>query len=871
MAAGFCVQNSGTSLGIFCSRRRYNINCISDSGVSFREVGFGQSGKIVKDGMTYCHQLLIIIIIMFKNYFKTAWRNLSRNKVSSFINIGGLTVGIAVALLIGLWIYDELSFNKYHKNYERIAQIMVRGNDAREGAFINNSLQYPLAAELQTTYKNNFKRIVRASWVQEYILSAGEKKLSSTGQFMDEDAPAMFALRMLKGNWNGLKDPHSIMLSATTAKMLFGNADPLDQLVVINNKMNVKVSGIYEDLPLNTQFHDIKFFSTWDLWVSENDWIEKRATNDCHNHFLKLYAEIKTGSDFGFVNNSIKDAELRNIEKLEGYKEDVARHPQVFLHPMSNWHLYPVTRAGIADYKPVRMVWLVGIIGMFVLLLACINFMNLSTARSEKRAREVGIRKTMGSVRKQLIYQFFSESFFVVILSFVLACFVVFIFLPWFNNLSAKQMSIPWDDSGFWLASAGFIFVTALLAGSYPALYLSSFKPVKVLKGTFRVGAFAAIPRKALVVMQFTISVALIIGTIVVYRQVRFAKERPVGYNREGLIMVQMKSDEFNGKYDLFRTELLNTGVVTELSQSMGKVTEVASGNNGFDWKGRDPNKEESFGTLAVTHEHGKTVGWQFIAGRDFSRVNTSDSAGVVINEAAAKYMKLENPVGETITWKWRDNEPKPYKILGVIRDMVMESPYEPVEPTLFFVKALNGGVSWINIRLNPAVAMNRALSKIENVFKKLVPSAPFDYKFVDDDYALKFAAEERISKLAGFFAILAILISCLGLFGLATFVAEQRTKEIGVRKVLGATVFNVWGLLSKEFALLVIISLFIATPVAYYYMDGWLQNYEYRADLSWWIFAAAGAGALVITLLTVSFQAIKAAIANPMKSLRTE
>jgi putative ABC transport system permease protein len=808
---------------------------------------------------------------MVKNYFKIAWRNLFKNKVSSFINIGGLTVGIAVALLIGLWIYDELSFNKYHQNYERIAQIMVRGNDSKEGPFINNSLQYPLATELQTTYKNNFKHIIRASWIQDYILSAGEKKLSSTGQFMDQGAPEMFTLKMLKGSRDGLRDPHSIMLSASTAKALFGNADPMDQLVMISNKMNVKVSGVYEDLPLNTQFHNIKFFSTWNLWVSENDWIQKRATNDWHNHFLKLYAEIKPGYDFESVNNNIKDAELQNIKNLEGYKEDVARNPQVFLQPMSNWHLYPVTRAGITDDKPVRMVWLVSIIGMFVLLLACINFMNLSTARSEKRAREVGIRKTMGSMRKQLVYQFFSESFLVVILSFVLACFVVIIFLPWFNNLSAKQMNIPWNDSNFWLMCIGFIFITALLAGSYPALYLSSFKPVKVLKGTFRVGRFAAIPRKALVVMQFTISVALIISTIVVYRQVQFAKDRPVGYTREGLIMVEMKSDDFNGKYDLFRTEFLNTGVVTELSESMGKVTEVASGNNGFDWKGKDPNKEESFGTLAVTHEHGKTVGWQFIAGRDFSRTNASDSSGVVINEAAEKYMGLENPAGESITWKWHDDEPKPYKILGVIRDMVMESPYEPVEPTLFFVKALNGGVSWINIRINPAVAMSSALPKIEAVFKKLVPTAPFDYKFVDQDYALKFSAEERISKLAGFFAVLAILISCLGLFGLASFVAEQRTKEIGVRKVLGASVFDVWQLLSKEFVLLVILSLFIAAPIAYYFMYGWLLNYQYRAELSWWIFAIAGIGALAITLLTVSFQAIKAAIANPVKSLRTE
>ena len=808
---------------------------------------------------------------MIKHYFKISCRYLVKNKVSSFINIAGLTVGMAVALLIGLWVYDELSFNKYHQNYNHIAQVMVRGNDAKEGPFINNSVQYPLATELQTNYKNNFKRIVRASWVQEYILSAGEKKLSNTGQFMDEEAPAMLTLKMLKGNWSGLRNPNSIMLSASAARSLFGNADPMEQVVVINNKMPVKVTGVYEDLPQNTQFKDINFFSTWNLWVSENDWIQKRTTNDWNNHFLKLYAEILPGSDFKTITNHIKDIELQNIKNLKNYKDNAARNPEVFLHPMRKWHLYPLTREGIVDEKPIHMVRMVSIIGLFVLVLACINFMNLSTARAEKRAKEVGVRKTIGSVRGQLVFQFFSESFLIVFISFVLACVAVVTFLPWFNSLSAKEMEMPWNVSDFWLISMGFILVTGLLAGSYPALYLSSFKPVNVLKGTFRAGRLAAIPRKALVVLQFSVSVVLIISTIVIYLQLQFAKERPVGYTRDRLLMLEMKSEDYHGKYDLFRTELLNTGVVTEVSESMGKVTEVASGNNGFDWKGRDANKEESFGTLAVTHEHGKTVGWQFIAGRDFSRAYASDSAGVVINEAAAKYIGLEQPVGETITWKWHDNVPKPYKILGVIRDMVMESPYEPVEPTLFFVKALNGNVNWINIKIKPTVAMSQALPKIEAVFKKLVPAAPFDYKFVDQEYALKFAAEERVSKLAGFFAALAVFISCLGLFGLASFMAEQRTKEIGVRKVLGASLFNVWGLLSKEFILLVIVSLLIACPIAYYFMNNWLENYSYRAELSWWIFAAAGIGALLITLLTISLQAIKAATANPVKSLRTE
>ena len=808
---------------------------------------------------------------MINNYFKIAWRSLLKNKVSFAINVVGLALGITVALFIGLWDYDELSFNKNHKNYDRIAQVMTRGNDSKHGPFANNSLQYPLATELKTTYKDNFKRVVRASWVQDYVLSAGEKNISATGQFMDEEAPAMLTLEMIKGDWNGLSDLNSIMISASVAKKFFGDSEPIGQVMMINNKMNVKVAGVYEDLPLNSQFTDIKFFSNWDLWVKENSWIQERAINDWHNHFLKIYVEIQPGADVAGVSNTIKNIELEKIQKLDGYAEDIARKPQLFLQPMSQWHLYPLNRAGETDGKPLRMVWTITIIGVFVLLLACINFMNLSTARSERRAKEVGIRKAIGSLRKQLIYQFFTESILAVFISFMLSCLLVATCLPWFNELSAKQLNIPWGNPYLWIISISFILVTGLMAGSYPALYLSSFTPVKVLKGVFRTSRFALLPRKIMVVVQFTVSVALIISTIIIYRQIQIGKDRPVGYTPEGLIMLEMKSPEFQGKYDLFRDELLKTGVVINLSESMGKVTEVASGNNGFDWKGREPNQDESFGTLAVTHEHGQTIGWQFIKGRDFSRSFASDSNGVVINESAAKYIGLENPVGETITWKWKDKEPKPYTILGVIRDAVMESPYEPAEPTLFFVNALNGGVSWMNMRINPAVSFSEALPKIESVFKKLVPAAPFDYKFVDEEYALKFSADERINRLAGVFAALAILISCLGLFGLAAFVAEQNTRQIGVRKVLGASVFDLWGLLSKEFVVLVAISFLLASPLAYYFMNNWLQDYQYRTPLSWWIFIGAGALALMIALLTVSLQTIRAALANPIKSLRTE
>jgi putative ABC transport system permease protein len=807
---------------------------------------------------------------MFKNYFKTGFRSLLKNKFSSIINIGGLTVGMAVAMLIGLWVYDELSFDKYHKDYDRIGRVLIKGKDPKHGVYVNHSLPYPLATELSSTYRSNFKYFVRGSWLSENILAAGDKKLTRTGQFMDVDAPRLFSLKMIKGSHDGLKDPYSIMLEESTAKSLFGDEDPIGQVVLLSGKNSLKVTGVYEDLPQNTMLENISFISPWAIFESENKWIPGRATNDWTNHFLRIYVTLAEGSSFDKVNANIADAKMKNIIKIDKYKDDVARNPSVFLHPMSQWHLQPYSKGEI-DSSAERMVWLVGTIGAFVLLLACINFMNLSTARSEKRARETGIRKAIGSMRIQLVIQFFCESLLVVIISFILSIGIVALTLPWFNTMAAKEMILPFSDSIFWLCSGAFILITALLAGSYPAIYLSSFKPVKVLKGAFRAGRFAAIPRKALVVTQFTVSVALIICTIVVYRQLQFAKDRPVGYSREGLITYRMKGEDFDGKHELIRNALLQTGVVSEMSASMGKITEVASGNNNMDWRGRDPNKDESFGTLPVTSEHGKTIGWELIAGRDFSGSVISDSSGVVINEAAARYIDLENPVGETITWKFNAKKPATYTILGVVRDMVMESPYKPVEPTMFFIKAPNGAPNCINIRIHPAATMTDALPKIEAVFKQFVPSAPFDYQYVDTDYALKFAAEERVGNLAAFFAGFAIFISCLGLFGLSTFTAEQRTREIGVRKVLGASVKNIWALLSKEFVVLVLASLLIAFPLAYYFMDNWLQDYVYRTNLSWTIFAMAGGGALLITLLTVSFQAVKAALANPVKALRNE
>lgn len=798
---------------------------------------------------------------MYKSYFKIGWRNLLKNKGYSSINIGGLAIGMSVAMIIGLWVFDELTFNTYHTNYNTIGHVMrnvtVNGEILTRPYLPNN-----LGDELKTKYGNNFKQVVMAYPVEEYFLTYGEMKLPLRGEFMEGNGAELFTLPMVRGSRSGLFDPHTIFLSESTAKIIFGSEEPIDKLLKISNSMDVRVTGVYKDLPRNTLFHDVKFFAPLELLTSYEPWMKEPTFS---NNFLNIYVQLEQHTNFETVSNRIKDAILHNIQGDEKY---TLMNPQLFLHPMSKWHLHSEWKNGVNSGGLIQIVWLFGIVGVFVLILACINFMNLSTARSEKRAKEVGIRKSIGSRRTQLMNQFFSESFLVVFLSFIFSLIVVTASLPWFNELTGKQIEIPLTDLHFWMICFGFVFITGLLAGSYPAFYLSSFNAIQVLKG-LRVTRLAATPRQIMVVIQFTVSVTLIIGTIIVYQQIQFAKNRPVGYNRQGLLMIQMTSPDFQGKYDILRTELKNTGVVAEMAESSSPPTEVWSSNSGFDWDGKNPAFEPIFATLTVTPEYGRTVGWQFQYGRDFSRELASDSAGFVINEAAAKLLGFKNPIGQNIRWTtWRSKYNR-FTIIGVIKDMVMGSPYKPTMPALYFLS--KDTHHFINIKINPEVSTTDALPKITGVFRKLIPEVPFDYSFADQEYALKFASEERIGKLTSIFSVLAIFISCLGLFGLASYVAEQRTKEIGIRKVMGASVFNLWRMLSTNFVILVIVSSFIALPVSYYFMSSWLQKYEYRTDISWWIFLLTCVGALVITLLTVSFQAVKAAMMNPVKSLRSE
>lgn len=796
---------------------------------------------------------------MLKNYLKIAVRNLNKNLGYSFINIGGLAIGIAVAMLIGLWIHDELSYEKHHRQYDRVAQAMQ--NQTFNGfTGTEFSIPFPLAAELQKLYGDDFKYLVMSSWTGEHILSTADQKLSKTGNYMEVEAPRLLDLKMIKGTLDGLKEPGSILLSESTAKALFGEKDPMNALMKIDNKLDVKVTGVYADIPFNSEFNELKFIGPWEMYVASEPWIQ-RARNERQwgNNSFQLFAQIADHADLEKVNAKIKNIKYNSDEGERVFK------PEIFLHPMKDWHLRSNWENGVQTGGAIQYVWLFGTVGIFVLLLACINFMNLSTARSEQRAKEVGIRKSIGSVRSQLIYQFLSESFLVVVFAYCLAVIMVSVSIPFFNLLANKRITLPSSNLSFWLISFGFIVITGFVSGSYPAIYLSSFQPVKVLKGTFRAGRFASLPRKVLVVLQFTVSVVLIIGTIVVYQQIQFTKNRPVGYDNNGIVMIQMKSPDFYGKYDLLRNELKSSGAIEEMAESSSPLTGVWSNNGGFNWEGKDPDLQAEFATIWVTHDFGKTVNWQIIEGRDFSREFPSDSSAIIINEAAVKFMGITDPIGKVINAGGNDN----LHIIGVVKDLLMDSPFRAVKQTIYLNDYEN--VNWIELKLHPGNSTTESIAKIETVFKKILPDVPFDYQFADQEHAKKFASEEQIGQLSAIFSILAVFISCLGLFGLASFVAEQRTKEIGIRKVLGATVANLWQMLSRDFIVLIIISCVIAVPVAYYFLSSWLTNYEYRTEISWWVFAVTGAGALLITLMTVSFQAIKAALANPVKSLRSE
>ncbi|MEJ1240593.1 FtsX-like permease family protein [Chryseolinea sp. T2] len=797
---------------------------------------------------------------MLGNYFIVGLRSLRRDRVFSAINIFGLALATSAAIFIGLWVKDELSFNTYFRRYDQLGRV-VRNIEADGEVLSRIYLPNALGDQLRINHSQVFEKVAMAYPVEDYFATLGDEQFSLRGQFMEPQGTAMLEPDIIEGT-SALDDPHSIIISERTAHRLFESGHALNQQFTINNTMEVVVKGVYRDLPHNTDFDDAEFFAPLSLLASYEPWMK---TSSFTQNYLHTYVIMKPHVSIEEASMAIKDVILKQVE---GDREYAARHPQLWIQPMKDWHLYSEWKNGKATGGKARTVWMFATIGGSILLLACINFVNLSTARAERRTREVGVRKVIGSKRVQLIAQFMIESALVVLSSFVIAIVVCSACMHLFNQLTRKLIVMPTESLMFWLACAPFLLITILLAGSYPAFYLSSFDPAKVLTG-LRVQGESGWPRKVLVVVQFSVSTILIIGTIVIARQVQFGKDRPVGYERSGLMMIPMIGAEMSEKSDVVRNELIASGVVNEVSVSSSPPTDIWSSNSGFDWEGKSPSLEPVFATITVSPEFGKTVGWTLIQGRDFDRNLASDSSAFVINSAAARVLGFADPIGKGISWETWKSKFNRFTVIGVVDDMLMGSPYDDVMPAVYFLSKETH--HYMNLRVNASTSERTAVWRVSEVFNRIVPEVPFDYEFAAEEYDAKFATEVRVGKLVTLFSVLAIVISSLGLLGLSAYVAERRSKEICIRKILGASTGRMWRLLSGEFVLLAMAAACVALPIGYALMRTWLELFEHRVTFSWWMFVVPVAGMLVIVMITVSLQILKTAMGNPARKLRAE
>ncbi|HEV2478436.1 MAG TPA: ABC transporter permease [Puia sp.] len=794
---------------------------------------------------------------MLRNYFKTAWRNLLKNKSLSALHIVGLSLGMSIVLLIALWVFNEYSYDRFLPDYQQAYQVEMNIKFQQDEMRTQTDVSVALVDVLKKDFPE-IQYVAESDDMSDHGLQVGEKKIYSKGMAVGVDFLKILEYPLLKGRVEDIfKDPFSIVLTCSLARTLFGNEDPIGKTVKIDADNNVKVTGVMEDIPANStlQFNYLFPFS---FLEKTQEWMKTARTdwgNNSYSIFVRLYPSAVYSRLAPRLKNVVYDHSpiMRNIK------------PEIFLHPVKYWHLYSTFRNGRIAGGFIDYVRMFSIIGVLVLIIACINFINLSTARSEKRAREVGIRKVMGSQRRELIFQFLTESILLTFLAFVLSIALVQLALPSFNNLTNNSIRIPYGNLFFWSIMIAYVVLTGILAGIRPAFYLSSFNPVKVLKGKMLMGKAATLPRKVMVVLQFTCSIGLIISTLIVYRQIQYAKARPIGYDVSRVMMTDMNGD-LNNNYDALRNELMGSGMVENVTKASSKVTDLRAHMVLKDW----PDKPAGDGTVnigvvLVSENYFTALGMQLIEGNGFGSSWKDDTAKVILNEAAVKRIGLKDPINRVITW---NGTPTQVRIVGVVKNALMESPFKPVGPTVFY------HADWGNVilyRLRQNVDTREAIATIEKIFNKYNPSYPYSYVFADDEYNHKFTQEVLVGKLVGVFAGLAIFISCLGLFGLATYVAERRGKEIGVRKVLGASVLQVWVLLSKEFVLLTFLSAVIASPIAFYVLGNWLHNYDYRITVGPGVFLFAGALALLITLFTVSYQAIKAAVTSPIKRLRDE
>jgi putative ABC transport system permease protein len=788
---------------------------------------------------------------MFRNYFIITLRNLFKNGFYSFINITGLSIGITCSILILLWVYDEISYDKFHPKVDRIYQVWAK---AFFDGKVSNWTSVPLPTyEAMKTADSNIKRSVITDWGGSHLLAVGDTRLTKKGYFASEEFLEVFEFPLKTGSAaQVMDDPRSIIITEATAKAMFGDEDPINKVIRVDNENDLKVTGVLYNLPPNSSFQ-FDFLMTWKFREQISDWVRKNTTN-WGNYSFQVFVELNDSENEAAVNKSI-----RMMLQDHGEKDT---KPEFFIYPMLRWRLYSTFENGVETGGMSEYVQLFTIIAIFIIVIACINFMNLATARSERRAREVGIRKSVGSRRFELIFQFIGESTFISLVAFLLAVLAAQLLLPFYNQLVEKQLAIDYLSKEFWIFSLSLIFITGIVSGSYPAFYLSSFQPAKVLKGKVTVGKSASTPRKVLVTLQFGFSILLIIGTIVIYQQIQLVKGRELGYDQENLITVHY-NNEVSKNYRPIKLELLETGVVEAVTKSNSAITDINS-NNFLGWPGKPEELRVIFTTIATEYDYAKTMGIKIIEGREFSEDFKSDTAAILVNKAGIELMNLKDPIGTELDL-WGGKR----KLIGILDNVLMGDPFEPVKPLFAILDP--GWIDVVSIRLKKTNDLQGSLDRVKAVFEKHAPAYPFEYKFSDVEFQKKFTHINLTSSIASLFSSLAILITGLGLFGLASYTAEQRTKEIGIRKVLGATVSSLVGLMSRDFSRLVVISFALSAPLAWWLLSWYLERYTIRTSIEWWVFPLTGAIALIFALAIVSTQALRAAHANPANSLRSE
>jgi len=772
-------------------------------------------------------------------------RNLRRGGIYSAINIGGLAIGMAAAVLILVFVYHEWSYDHFHAKEKNLYVVYKRS--LFDGVMQCSDVTPKI---LGPTLKDDYPEIAGVTRMKKelFLYAKEEVKFKILTGITDPDFLDMFDFPLLQGSREtALSDPYSVIITEKVAKRLFGRSDPMGQMLLLNNQYPMKVTAVMKDMPGNTLFRDIEVLAPITIFKSpfDEDWTASTVTT-----FVEIHPDARLES----VNSSISRI-------IKSHTKDEARG-ELFLHQLGKQHLYSKFENGVATGGLIEIVRLFGLIAGLILLIACINFMNLSTARSEKRAREVGVRKVIGGKRLSLIGLFLYESLTVSVIAGACAFVLVVAVLPLFRQLTGQPLTMNPASIGLWLSGLGFILFTGLLAGGYPALFLSSFQPINVLKGLFRKKQCFFSSRKILVIVQFSVVYALIVSTLVIHRQINHAQGRELGYNKDQLIYMPVEGNIVKN-YDVIKHDLMSSGTVVSMTKCSSPMTQGWINMWSINWKGKDPNARLQFDVYFIDADWTKTVGTTLIEGRDIDINNfQTDSTAMIISESALKVMNFDDPLGETVRLIGKE-----WHIVGVVKDFILNSPYETVAPMVIGGPA--GNLSMLHIKLNGQNRMADNLIKLEQVFRLHNPAYPFEYKFVDETYARKFQEEQKLGSLAAWFSGLTIFISCLGLFALVAYMAETRRKEIGIRKVLGASVSNIIVLLSKEFLVLVLISFLIASPVAWWAMSEWLSGYAYRTNIPWWLFVAVGCLSLCIALLTVGFQAVKAATANPVKAIK--